>query len=271
MRRRSTSSPPLGSQSRHLRETERENKNKDTVTVQGNLLRDLPEWLEDFTKKTKWTKEGPHHGTHPQALHLNQIRNILEKWSRGNMVFLVISRKTEFAKYVVVCKYSQLHMSVTHDHEHERTERKTSRLQPTHTPRVGSSPQSHPGLCGTPVVPARTPTVHRCPNREGRGWPDKVHDKTTDTRQRQVSRQTCFQPPGDDTHLETYMVVEPVRETGDLRRDVVKLREQSRSGDFPNHQEDRSEKRNRSPRRRSPRKRSTTRPSTLKFPAESVH
>ena len=29
---------------------------------------------------------------------------------------------------------------------------------------------------------------------------------------RQVSRQTCFQPPGVDTHLETYMVPEPVRE-----------------------------------------------------------
>ena len=45
-------------------------------------------------------------------------------------------------------------MSAKHDHEHERTEHKTSRLQPTHT-RVGALPQSHLGLCGTLVDPGK--------------------------------------------------------------------------------------------------------------------
>ena len=50
------------------------------------------------------------------------------------------------------------------------------------------------------------------------------------------------------------MVAELVPETGDLRRDVVELRErtrrqQGRSGEVPDHQEDRAEKRNPSPRR----------------------
>ena len=56
--------------------------------------------------------------------------------------------------YNYKCQHSQLHMSVRHDPEHMRTERKTSRLQPTHTQGLG-----HPGLCDTPVGPGRTPTV----------------------------------------------------------------------------------------------------------------
>ena len=50
-------------------------------------------------------------------------------------------------------------------------------------------------------------------------------------------------------HFESYMVAEPVPETGDLRRDVVELRErtrrqQGRSGEVSNHQNDQAEKRN---------------------------
>ena len=43
MRRRSTSSPVLGDQLRGSEQSEYDNK--DTVSVQGDLLRDLPEWL----------------------------------------------------------------------------------------------------------------------------------------------------------------------------------------------------------------------------------
>ena len=46
-------------------------------------------------------------------------------------------------------------MNVRHDHEHERTECKTSQLQPTRTTTVGALPQSHPGLCGTPMGPGK--------------------------------------------------------------------------------------------------------------------
>ena len=50
------------------------------------------------------------------------------------------------------------------------------------------------------------------------------------------------QQPSADRHFETYMVAKPVRETEDPRR-VVELRErtrrqQSRSGDVPDYQED---------------------------------
>ena len=93
------------------------------------------------------------------------------------------------------CKYSQLHMSVRHDHEHERTERKTSRLQPTHTS-VGVLPQSHPGLCGTQVGPGKdthgTPVPQR---RKAVSGPTQA--PRDDPRQK-------TQPPGVDTHLETY-------------------------------------------------------------------
>ena len=98
------------------------------------------------------------------------------------------------------CKYSQLHMSVRHDHEHERTEHNMSRLQPTHR-RVGALPQSHPGLCGTPVGPGKDTHGTPVPGREGRGWPDtsstrRPRQTTTLT---QVLSQTCFQETSGQT------------------------------------------------------------------------
>ena len=108
-------------------------------------------------------------------------------------------------------------MSVRHDHEHERTERKTSRLQPTHT-RVGAFPQSHPGLCGTLVGPDKD--THAVGARTRR----PTNDNTTKT---SLKTNVLSAKPGVNTHLETCMVAEPVRETGDLRR-IVELREQTR-------------------------------------------
>ena len=95
-----------------------------------------------------------------------------------------------FASMYVKRYDTQLHMSVMY--EHERKAHTTPRLQ-QHTTRVGALPQSHPGLCGTPLVPVRTPTVHGCPNSEGRGWPDVNHHeddhRQTTTRHQPVSRQ----------------------------------------------------------------------------------
>ena len=56
-----------------------------------------------------------------------------------------------FYIFYIICKYSQLHMSVKHDHEHERTEHMMPRLQQPHQRTVGALPQSRPGLCGTLV------------------------------------------------------------------------------------------------------------------------
>ena len=158
------------------------------------------------------------------------------------------------------CKYSQLHMRAKH--EHERTEDKMSRPQPTHR-RVGVTLDSVAHWW----VPARTPTVHQCPQGKAVGGP--THAPRDDHRQHDKDkslRLMCFQETGVDTHLESYVVAEPAPQTGDLRRDVVKRREQTRrqqcrSGEVPDHQEDRAEKRNQSSRRRS-----TRRPSTSRFP-----
>ena len=117
-----------------------------------------------------------------------------------------------------LCKYSQLHMryiqSLTHPSTHvtrERTERKTSRLQSTTTTtprRVGSLPQGHPGLWGTPVGPGRTPTVHLCLNG-GRPWVARRNLHEDDQRQqttghRQASRQTCLQRSGIEKLEQSY-------------------------------------------------------------------
>ena len=47
-------------------------------------------------------------------------------------------------------------------HKHVRKRRQDDRTRTNRTHRVGALPQSHPGLCGRLVVPARTPTVHLC-------------------------------------------------------------------------------------------------------------
>ena len=156
-------------------------------------------------------------------------------------------------------------MSVRPDHEHERTECKTSRLQPTHTTRVGALATESPWtLWHTGGSRQGHPRYTGAHTGKAVGGPTSFTTRRQTTRQGQVSRQTCFQRNQVLTHLETYRVAEPVGETGDPRR-VVKLREQSRSGEVPNHQGDVAEKQNQSPRRRSPRRRSTRRPSTSRF------
>ena len=149
---------------------------------------------------------------------------------------------------------------VSHDfdhHDHEHDHHTTTRFNPTTALCLRVAGGSRQDTHGTPM-----------PEREGRGWPTTC--STTDDRQTDDKplRQTCFQQTGvktnvrykqprADSHLESYMVAELVRETRDLRR-VVELREQtrrqkSRSGDVPDHQED------------YPAEDSTTRPSTSRF------
>ena len=52
-RRRRTSSPQQGNQLRDSTDTKNKHKNKDTEPVQGDFLRYLPNWLEDFTENLK--------------------------------------------------------------------------------------------------------------------------------------------------------------------------------------------------------------------------
>ena len=55
-------------------------------------------------------------------------------------------------------------------YEHEQKAHTTSRLQ-QHTTRVGALPQSHLDSVAHGWVPARTPTVHRCPTGKAVGGP----------------------------------------------------------------------------------------------------
>ena len=115
------------------------------------------------------------------------------------------------------CKYSQLHMSVKHDTEHVRTERKTKQLQPTHT-RVGPLSKGHPALCDTPVGPGRTPTVHGGPYAERPWVARQLHDVTTDKRHTtekgletnvlSVNKFRMTLQPSANQHLGTYMVAD---------------------------------------------------------------
>ena len=153
-----------------------------------------------------------------------------------------------------LCKNSQLHMShnrlSTHPSTYVERERKAhtmSRLQAhqqTHNKGWRFATESPWTLWHTGGFRQGHPRYTSAPAEEGCGWPDTsstrrptTNDNTTD----KVLRQTCFQRNQVLTHLETYMVAEPVRETRDLRR-IVKLRQQGRSGEVPN-QEDRAEKR----------------------------
>ena len=103
------------------------------------------------------------------------------------------------------CKYCQLDMNASHDHDDENDCHTTSRFQPTRQ-RVGALPQSHPGLCGTPVGPGMvTHGTGRAVHWKAVGGAQPAPRRPTKTR----LSQTCFQPPLQ-THLESCMVAELV-------------------------------------------------------------
>ena len=85
------------------------------------------------------------------------------------------------------------------DYDHEHDHHTTTRFNPTRQ-RVGSLPQCHPGLWGTPVGPGRTPTVHQCPEGKAVGGHNLCHDRRPPDR-RQALRQTCFQQTGAKTNM----------------------------------------------------------------------
>ena len=72
-------------------------------------------------------------------------------------------------------KYSQLRM-IAHERDvRTRAQGTHDVTTPTHTTRVGALPQSHPGLCGTPVGPGNDTHGTPVPTQwEGRGWLDRT-------------------------------------------------------------------------------------------------
>ena len=107
------------------------------------------------------------------------------KWNRYNAPFPsetigLLAHVKGGAGRRLNCKISHLHKSVKHDHEHERNA--TTPTTPTTTyRRVGAVPQSHPGLCGTPVGPSKDTHGTPVPDREGRGWQTKSSTKRPPT------------------------------------------------------------------------------------------
>ena len=52
------------------------------------------------SQKIKWTKECQHHGTHPQTLLVDQLRNLQRKVELGkHSCFTPLPERTEIAKY----------------------------------------------------------------------------------------------------------------------------------------------------------------------------
>ena len=105
--------------------------------------------------------------------------------------------------------YSQLHTNAFHNHDHEHDCHTTSRLQPTRQ-WVGALPQSHPGLCGTPVSPGKDTRGTRGPARGkavGRGWPT-TSTTTTDKRPHDKDRSepNVLSATSADTHVEPYTI-----------------------------------------------------------------
>ena len=77
--------------------TKNKNKNKDNNQATSNRLRDLPEWLEEFTENLEDT-EVPAARDVLQTLLKILIRNVLLKWYQGSTAPTLKSRKTEIAK-----------------------------------------------------------------------------------------------------------------------------------------------------------------------------
>ena len=98
-------------------------------------------------------------------------------------------------------------------YEHERQARTTSRLQHTHNKGWRCATESLWTLWHTSGSLQRTTTVHRCPNREGRGWPATTSTKTTtdkrpqDTDKRQDKRAFRKQLQTDTCKLTAFVVL----------------------------------------------------------------
>ena len=119
----------------------------------------------------------------------NEISNKMASWREHpqpaeNLV--AKTRMTENGDDVEGCKYSQLHMSVKHDHEHERTEHKMSPLQPTYR-RAGA--ESLWALWHNGGSRQGHPRYTSASTEESHGWPDTsstrrppTNDNTTKTR-----------------------------------------------------------------------------------------
>ena len=76
----------------------------------------------------------------------------------------------------------------------------TTPTTPTTTQRmIGAMPQSHFGLCGTPVGPARTPMVHRCPRGKAVGGPQQALQR---------------RPPTNDNNTQTSLETNVLSATG---------------------------------------------------------
>ena len=95
VRRRSTSSPVLGDQ---LIDSEQfAGDSTDTDPVQGNLLRDLPEWLEDSTEKLVNEGLSASRDT-PASTSRESDSEHPRKVVSGKTVFILTSRKTEIVR-----------------------------------------------------------------------------------------------------------------------------------------------------------------------------
>ena len=79
---------------REYPKTENKNKYRDNNRDSDDRLRDLREWLEEFTENLQDTDVPA-----PHTFLMTQIRNVLRKWHSGSTVFTLTSHKIEIGKY----------------------------------------------------------------------------------------------------------------------------------------------------------------------------
>ena len=167
--------------------------------------------------------------------------------------------------YNQFCKYSQLHMSVKHEHEHGHDDTTIHHDSNHHNKGLALC---HPGLCGAPVmVLARTPTVH-WGRYDGRPW---VARQTSTMRQDQdndeikvtVTRlgnqhgsgagsrnRRSMEKSQNSSRMTRLCRTTTSRTRSHSSRTRTTRRQHNRSGEVLNHREDRIERRNLSPLRK---------------------
>ena len=107
--------------------------------------------------------------------------------------------------------YNQLFTHPSTHVERERKKHMMSRLQShqqPHQERVGALPQSHPGLCGTPVGPGKdthaTPVPQTGKAVGGQTQPPRRRPTTNDHKTQASVKTNVLSATSADTHLETY-------------------------------------------------------------------
>ena len=127
-------------------------------------------WTRWRTCRTRW-RIGK--STHNQQKHLVEMIRMTENgddWEREQRF------QSSMGVSFLSCTWA---WCTTTNTSARHTRRHDSNDTNKHATRIVALPQSHPGLCGTPVGPGKDTHGTPVPDRERRGWPNATSTKTT--------------------------------------------------------------------------------------------